>query len=165
MQIFRHESEVANTIEILRNLVDKEKANPEAEISIRGCKTMLELAAYGGKQEFVEFLLEQKVEINLSSKIQITYHMYDTNHFLDSCYGMALHAASAAGKVHIVDLLIKRGICADTKGGFYGTALQAASAHGHVEVVEVLLNEYDVNPNAQCGRLCLHGKIFNALNL
>ncbi|KAJ7691477.1 hypothetical protein B0H17DRAFT_895752, partial [Mycena rosella] len=60
-------------------------------------------------------------------------------------YGTALHAASANGKVAVVELLLANRTDEEKKeyinivAGTYGTALQGASANGHVAVVELLL--------------------------
>lgn len=62
--------------------------------------------------------------------------MLDRN---DSRFKSALHAASFAGQLSNVKLLIELGSDVNSNGGYYGTSLQAASLQGHTEVVKVLL--------------------------
>ncbi|KAF2108794.1 ankyrin repeat-containing domain protein [Lophiotrema nucula] len=52
----------------------------------------------------------------------------------------ALYAASLAGHVSTVDLLLKLGADVNAKGGRLRNALGAASSEGHFEVVEMLLD-------------------------
>ena len=63
--------------------------------------------------------------------------MLDRN---DSRYKSALHAASFAGQLDNVKLLIELGSDVNSHGGYHGTSLQAASFQGHTEVMEALLD-------------------------
>ncbi|KAF2967343.1 hypothetical protein GQX73_g6206 [Xylaria multiplex] len=54
--------------------------------------------------------------------------------------GSALHAASAAGHVNIVNILTKRGAAVNARKATGSTPLQLAAAEGHLEVVRLLLH-------------------------
>jgi len=61
-------------------------------------------------------------------------------------YGNALQAASHAGSLELVELLLEKGANVNAQGGYYGSALQAALFGGDLNVTELLLkNGADVN--------------------
>ncbi|KAI0869581.1 hypothetical protein GGS24DRAFT_478422 [Hypoxylon argillaceum] len=55
--------------------------------------------------------------------------------------GSALHSASAAGHVNIVNILIKRGAAVNARKATGSTPLQLAAAEGHLAVVRLLLHK------------------------
>ncbi|KAJ6474961.1 ankyrin repeat-containing domain protein, partial [Mycena sanguinolenta] len=94
----------------------------------------LQLAAYHGKKDIVEFLLS---EGPLNNKPVIDTEL--------GGYGTALEAASANGQLEVVALLLKihrteipRYL--NIRGGHYGTAFYAACVNGHVDVAQLLLD-------------------------
>jgi ankyrin repeat protein len=125
-------------------------------------RTALGAAAYGGRREMVELLLNNGANVNSKQRE----------------YGSALAAAAAIGNTEIVELLLDRGADINMKGkygspldsaahrrqwevlkllldrgadinavgGYYGSTLQAASTTGDTEMVELLLDQgADVN--------------------
>ena len=66
-------------------------------------------------------------------------------------YGIALQAASQAGRESLVRLLLDGGANIHAQGGRYGTALHAASQGGHESVVRLLLDR-GADIHAQGGR-------------
>ncbi|KAH8834272.1 hypothetical protein DL96DRAFT_1810582 [Flagelloscypha sp. PMI_526] len=60
--------------------------------------------------------------------------------------GSALHAASQAGNLEVIQLLLKKGADVNATGGGNGTALHIASQYGNMEVVEFLVKHgADIN--------------------
>ena len=60
--------------------------------------------------------------------------------------GTALHAAAAAGRESVVQLLLEKGADVNAQGGQYGNALHAAVLGGHKRIVQLLLEKgADVN--------------------
>lgn len=113
------------------------------------------LAAYGGHEKIVEFLLNNGFDISLnegsdnpiraaslqgySSIVRLLLdHGGDVS---GKCaLGNSLEAAAMSGHISVVDLLLEKGVDVDIFGGYYGTAMQAAAYRGHSEVVCRLLN-------------------------
>jgi ankyrin repeat protein len=56
-------------------------------------------------------------------------------------YGSALQAASAQGRLKVVEMLLQKGADVNAQCGHYGNALQAASVEEREEVVEMLLQK------------------------
>jgi uncharacterized protein len=87
--------------------------------------TPLQLAAFFGRREAVDLLLERGADVSLAAKnpMEVT----------------ALHAAAAAGDATIVESLLERGSDANARqeGGY--TALHEAALRGNDEMVDVLL--------------------------
>ncbi|KAI6802850.1 hypothetical protein KC361_g973 [Hortaea werneckii] len=54
-------------------------------------------------------------------------------------YGNALQAASSAGHLEAIQLLLVGGADVNAEGGHFGSALQAASSAGHIEAMQLLL--------------------------
>ncbi|KAJ7806204.1 ankyrin repeat-containing domain protein, partial [Mycena olivaceomarginata] len=66
-------------------------------------------------------------------------------------YGTALRAASLAGHIETVRLLLEHSADVNIIGGKYGTALQTASLTGHIDTVRLLLeHSADVNKESAC---------------
>ena len=63
----------------------------------------------------------------------------------------AIHCASLAGLLPLVQALIENGADVNALGGYYGNALQAASYKGHEAIVGMLL-ENGADVNAQGGK-------------
>ena len=91
-----------------------------------GLITALQEAACNGSESTIRLLVTKGAKL-----------MLDRN---DSRFKSALHAASFAGQVENVELLIELGSDVNSHGGYYGTSLQAASFQGHTEVMKVLLD-------------------------
>ncbi len=69
--------------------------------------------------------------------------------------GSALHAASAAGHLGIVNDSSENNADINAQGGSYGSALHAASAAGHLGIVNTLLeNNADINAIRRRLRIC-----------
>ncbi|KAJ7431081.1 ankyrin repeat-containing domain protein [Mycena galericulata] len=96
--------------------------------------TALQVASVWGQIGTVQFLLQQKADINGCREI----------------YGTALQTAALTGNLEVVQLLLDRGANVNAEGGQYGTALQAASYAGQVDIAEVLLKS---NPNVNANVL------------
>lgn len=91
-----------------------------------GLITPLQEAAHNGSDDIIRLLVSKGADLVL-----------DRN---DSQFKSALHAASFAGQVDNVKVLIELGSDINCQGGFYGTSLQAAAFKGKVEVMKVLLD-------------------------
>jgi uncharacterized protein len=97
--------------------------------------TPLHLAAFFGRAELANALLDRGADVNARS----TNNMKNT----------PLHAAAAGGKTELVELLLKHGAAVDAtqEGGW--TALHSAAQSGSREMVSVLLaHGADVNKGA-----------------
>ncbi|OXV09606.1 hypothetical protein Egran_02631, partial [Elaphomyces granulatus] len=81
------------------------------------------MAAYLGDKRMIEALLKHDVDVNVN------------DHYL----GNAMYAAAYRGNADIVNLLIKHGAHA-TSRGYRGSCLEAAAYQGHDNVMAVLLN-------------------------
>ena len=55
------------------------------------------------------------------------------------CFGSALAAAAATGRIEIVELLLEEGADVDLQAGYHGTALAAAALHCQWEVISLLI--------------------------
>jgi len=82
----------------------------------------------------------------------VSQHLNVNSESVESEHGTCLAAASAAGHVNIVQLLLKSGadlnLISECPYSHYSTALAAASAAGHINIVQLLLkSEADVNLN------------------
>ncbi|KAJ7795254.1 ankyrin repeat-containing domain protein [Mycena olivaceomarginata] len=109
------------------------RADPTKPIKEGGFGNSLQLAAYHGREDIVDFLFSKET---LAKK-----HVIETNH--SAGYGTALQAASANGQVKVVQQVLNlnnKGYV-DVNGGHYGTAFCAACANGKGEVAELLLKE------------------------
>ncbi|CAG7940462.1 unnamed protein product [Penicillium salamii] len=95
-------------------------------------KTPLFEAASGGNLEFVEWLLDEGVDLGTKED------------------GGALQAAALGGYERIVEILLGAGADVNAPGGLYGNALQAAAHRGNPETVQILL-EAGADINAQGG--------------
>ncbi|KAJ6543350.1 ankyrin repeat-containing domain protein [Mycena vulgaris] len=125
-ELLLRECQATSAVKELKRLINQE-ANVNIWTADRKFGSTLELVAYYGKTELVEFLLKEPTVIE------------DKAH---GDYGTPLQAASARGHVPIVKKLLgneksKRGL--NAVGGRYGTALCAACANGNIEVVNDLL--------------------------
>ncbi|KAJ7798660.1 hypothetical protein B0H14DRAFT_2617739 [Mycena olivaceomarginata] len=110
----------------------------------------LQLGAYYGKVELVQFLLKEGIEDRPGGHFET-----------------ALQSASAGGHVPMVQFLLKEGF-KDKPGGQFQTALQAAAAGGNVLIVQCLLqsNNYTEHLNKVGGdygttlcAACANGKV------
>ncbi|KAJ6004615.1 hypothetical protein N7540_012984 [Penicillium herquei] len=95
-------------------------------------KTPLGEAASGGHLEFVEWLLDEGVDLGRNGD------------------GATLQAASLGGYAGVVEILVGAGADVNAQGGYYGNALQAAASNGSAETVQILL-EAGTDVNAQGG--------------
>jgi len=90
--------------------------------------THLHYAAYNGHLSVVEYLFNQKADINAKDKFEMT----------------PLHNAAREGHLSVVEYLVnqKADINAQASGRFSsGTPLHYAAANGHLSVVEYLVNQ------------------------
>ncbi|MBV9762967.1 MAG: ankyrin repeat domain-containing protein [Acidobacteriaceae bacterium] len=97
--------------------------------------TPLHLAAFFGRLDLADALLDRGAEVNARS----------TN----GAKNTPLHAAAAGGRTNVVELLLRRGADGNARqeGGF--TALHSAAQAGNREMVAVLLaHSADVNARA-----------------
>ncbi|KAJ7840522.1 ankyrin repeat-containing domain protein, partial [Mycena olivaceomarginata] len=85
--------------------------------------SFLQLGAYYGKVELVQFLLKEGIEDRPGGHFET-----------------ALQSASAGGHVPMVQFLLKEGF-KDKSSGYFQTALHTAAVRGHVSMVEFLLEE------------------------
>ncbi len=85
-------------------------------------ETALSIAAYHGREQFVQRLVEAGAEINFFGWPPLTYAAYN-------------------GHTKIVDYLISRGAEVDGKTENGSTALFFAARFGHVDTVKVLLKQ------------------------
>ncbi|KAJ6528110.1 ankyrin repeat-containing domain protein [Mycena capillaripes] len=133
LQALRDEVAATPIVERLGALVI-DGADPRRPINKSRFGNSLQLAAYNGKKDIVEFLLSEGL---LNNKPVI-----DTEH--GGGYGTALQAASANGQLEVVALLLKihrTDILHYIKieGGHYETAVCAACANGQIDVAQLLL--------------------------
>ncbi|KAJ7686399.1 ankyrin repeat-containing domain protein [Mycena rosella] len=125
-ELFLRECQATPAVKELEHLI-KRGANVNIRTADPTFGSPLQLAAYYGKIELVEVLLNERDVIGDKA---------------DGGYGTPLQAASARGHVAVVEKLLadekyKEGL--NKIGGRYGTALCAACANEQVEVVKVLL--------------------------
>lgn len=113
-------------------------ADPNLEIEASdspdddGIITALQEAAHYGSVSTIQLLVSHGADLVLSRD--------------DSRFKSAVHAASFAGKLENVNVLIELGCDVESRGGFWGTSLQAAAFRGQVEVMTTLLDAgADVN--------------------
>ncbi|KAJ5513228.1 hypothetical protein N7463_002780 [Penicillium fimorum] len=116
--------------------------------------TPLYEAASGGHLEFVEWLLDEGVHLEikgdggalqaaLSGGYESVVEMLlgtgaDVN-AQGGQYGNALQVAAYKGSTNAVQILLRAGADVNTQGGYYGNALQAAAYGGSTDTVQVLL--------------------------
>lgn len=86
-------------------------------------------AAYFGKKEIMEYLIDSTVDANLPARSQDDANLSYT----------PLHAAAVAGHLEIVQKLIQKKVSIDTDDGGGRTALDDAVMQGHQEVVRLLV--------------------------
>ncbi|KAJ6141206.1 hypothetical protein N7470_010102 [Penicillium chermesinum] len=111
-------------------ILQEKGANREAE-TYYGATCLME-AIRGGNLEFVDWLLDEGVRIEIRG-------------------GAALQKAAFEGHNAIVAILLRAGANVNTQGGRYGNALQAAALEGRNAIVEILLGA-GANVNAQGGK-------------
>ena len=93
----------------------------------------LEAAAYYGKSEMIEYLLDHGADVD-----EIADNDWTSASEREAGLGSALHSAAIRGQKEAVHLLLERGADSalqDTKGK---TAMQKTSENGHSEIVELL---------------------------
>ncbi|KAF5366877.1 hypothetical protein D9757_011933 [Collybiopsis confluens] len=117
----------------------------------RGCKTLLQVSAYYGKLDMLQFLWgkteKHSIDITVLLQVACSAGQIDTVKWLlqDIDRGSewretALQTACSAGQIDIVKwLLLQANADPNVIGGDYGTALCAATANCHLEVVNLLL--------------------------
>ena len=105
-----------------------------------GIITALQEAAHNGSESTIRLLVTKGARLMLDRS--------------DSRYKSALHAASFAGQLDNVKLLIELGSDVNSNGGYYGTSLQAASFQGHTEIMGALL---DAGANVNASNQGHHG--------
>ncbi|KAJ6557069.1 ankyrin repeat-containing domain protein [Mycena vulgaris] len=125
-ELLLRECQATSSVKEFKRLINQE-ANVNVWTADRRFGSTLQLVAYYGKTELVEFLLNEPDVIRDKA---------------DGGYGTPLQAGSARGHVAVVKILLgneksKGGL--NTVGGRYGTALCAACANGNIEVVHHLL--------------------------
>ncbi|KAJ7840509.1 ankyrin repeat-containing domain protein [Mycena olivaceomarginata] len=118
-ELLLRECQVTPGYEEFKHLIQK-GANPNLWADSRFSNS-LQVGAYYGKVDLVQFLLEE------GTKDRPATH-----------FETALQSASAGGHVPMVQFLLKEGF-EDKPGGQFQTALQAAAAGGNVLMVQVLL--------------------------
>ena len=102
--------------------------------------TTLMWAAYDGKTEIVEFLLENGANPNIQNSYEET----------------ALMMASEENFIKIVNLLLKSGADVNCQNGNGNTALTIAAKEGNIEIVKILLvNGSDINHQNENGYTAL----------
>ncbi|KAJ6503152.1 hypothetical protein DFH09DRAFT_1375526 [Mycena vulgaris] len=128
-QVLREELAATPIVDRLRVLI-AQNADPKRPIEGTGFGNSLQLAAYLGRKDIVEFLLSNEVR------------MIETEASGD--YGTALQVASAKGHEGIVQLLLEQEDYRkymDIEGGHYGTAFCASCANGELGVAKLLFEK------------------------
>lgn len=91
-----------------------------------GIITPLQEAAHNGSENTIRLLVSKGADLTLQRD--------------DSRFKSALHAASFAGQVENVKVLLDLGSDVNCQGGYYGTNLQAAAFSGKVDVMKMLID-------------------------
>ncbi|KAJ5346952.1 uncharacterized protein N7506_000205 [Penicillium brevicompactum] len=128
-------------------------------------KTPLLEAASGGHIEFVEWLLDEGVDLGIEgdggvlqaaslggyeSVVEIMLGAGADVNDQGSEYGNALQAAAFGGSSGIMQMLLDAGADVNAQGGHFGNSLQAAAYKGSAETVQILLGA-GADVNAQGG--------------
>jgi hypothetical protein len=150
-----------DAVQIMAFLLDK--GHVINEQSRRFCGFALQVAAWKGHQNAVNFLLDRGADINATggyygTALQAAVYgdsesiaklLLDRGANINAqggFFGNALQAASFTGYKSMVQLMLDRGADFNAKGGRYGSALQAAIAEDEIEIVELLLLNGAVGP-------------------
>ncbi|KAF7375540.1 Multiple ankyrin repeats single kh domain [Mycena sanguinolenta] len=138
----------------LERLIKKEAAKPYFSPPDSRFSNFLQMVAYYGKVELVQFFLEKGIEGKLDTIATSPVFLQGGK------FKTALQAASARGHVAVVKNLLQSGKytgSVNEVGGDYGTALCAASANGNIEVVKALLRAgAGLNVDGKCFGAPLH---------
>ncbi|KAJ7756034.1 ankyrin repeat-containing domain protein [Mycena maculata] len=141
-----HAASTSGSVELVQLLLDEGlDANTEGGSEC----TALHAASIKGHLAVARLLLEHGADVNrecdkhdnkVDSKfmhwiLRIGQRVWQCG----GAYGTALQAASFAGSVEVVTLLLEHGADVNAKGGMYGSALQAGSISGSLDVVHLLL--------------------------
>ena len=153
-----------DNIEIVRLLLNH---GADPNIVNGNCVSALSNAANNGNEEMVKLMLSRGANVNMQIEpcsdsnddgiiTTLQSASYYSNESMvrllvaegaslvvdrdDSMFKSALHAASAAGQMDNVKVLLELGSDVNLKGGWYGTCLQSAALRGNVEVINTLLD-------------------------